>query len=55
MNLLRKKQMVKGFPVIHEPSNSCKSCILGKQHKEIFPTSASYRARSPLEMVHTEL
>ena len=47
--------MVKGLSVIHEPTNSCESCILGKQHGESFLAGASYRAREPLELVHTDL
>jgi hypothetical protein len=47
--------MVRGLPPIKEPISSCKSCILGKQHRKIFPKEMSYRAWAPLEIVHTDL
>ena len=31
LNLLQPKQMVKGFPIIHEPTNSCERCILERK------------------------
>jgi hypothetical protein len=47
--------MVKGLPPIEEPLSSCNTCILAKQHKEIFPKGMSYRACAPLELIHTNL
>ena len=55
LSLLQKKNMVKGFPHILKPPSSCKICILAKQHREIFPVGGSYRARAPLELVHTDI
>lgn len=45
LNLLHKKGMVKGLPLIEKPDSVCEGCILGKQHKEIFPTGKSIRAK----------
>ena len=46
--------MVKGLPVIHEQSNTCEDCIIGKHQKDSFPTSTS-QAKEQLELVHTDL
>ena len=55
LELLQKKQMVKGLPSIEQPTGSCESCILGKHHREKFIYGVSYREKAPLEMVHTDL
>ena len=55
LNLLQKKNIVKGFPQILKPPSSCESCILAKQHRERFQVGGSYRARAPLELVHTDI
>jgi transposase InsO family protein len=47
--------MVKGLPCIQQPTSSCESCILGKYHREKFVSGVSYRAKAPLEIVHTDL
>jgi hypothetical protein len=47
--------MVEGFPPIQEPTSSCESCILEKQHMDSFPRGVSYREKAPLELVHTDL
>lgn len=47
--------MVKGFPLTEKPDNLCEGCILGKQHRETFPTGKSIRAKTPLEIVHFDL
>lgn len=47
--------MVKGLPSIQQPTSSCESCILAKHHREKFVCRLSYRAKGPLEIVHTDL
>ena len=47
--------MVKGLPLIEKPDSLCESCILGKRHKESFPTGKSIRAKAPLEIIHSYL
>ena len=54
LNLLHKQSMVKGLPVIHEPSSTCEDCITGKHQRDNFPTSTS-RAKANLEIVHIDL
>ena len=47
--------MVRGLPPIKEPASTCECCILEKQHCESFPKGDAYRAKKPLELVHTDL
>ena len=45
LNLLHRKCMVKGLPLIEKPDNLCEGCILFKQHRESFPTKKSIREK----------
>ena len=47
--------MVRGFPLIEKPDNQCEGCILGKQHRENFPSGKSITEKAPLEIVHSDL
>jgi len=38
LNLLSRKGMVRGLPLIEKPDSLCEGCILGKQHRESFPS-----------------
>ncbi|XP_074345106.1 uncharacterized protein LOC141684164 [Apium graveolens] len=40
---------------INEPENLCEACVKGKQHRQSFPIGKSWRARRPLEIVHTDI
>ena len=55
LNLLHTKNMVKGFPLIDKPEKVCEGFIFGKQHRESFPIGKSYRARTPLEIMHSNI
>ena len=55
LKLLHTKNMVKGFPLIDRPERVCEGCIFGKQHRETFPVRTSYRACTPLEIVHFDI
>ena len=55
LNLLHRKGMVKGLPLIEKPNSLCEGCILGKQHKESFPAGKSIREKAPLEIVHSDV
>lgn len=46
--------MARVLPPIKEPASTCECCILGKQHHESFPKGVTYRAKKPLELVHTD-
>ena len=47
--------MVEGLPRIENSCDKCEACILGKQHRLPFNSRNSRRARSPLELVNTDL
>ena len=55
LKLLHTKNMVKGFPLIDRLERVYEGCIFGKQHRETFPVRKSYRARTPLEIVHSDI
>ena len=48
LNLLHRKGTVKGLSLIEKPNNLCEGFILGKQHRERFPTRKSIREKSTL-------
>ena len=52
LNLLHRKGMIKGLPLIENPDSLCEGCILGKQHRESFLVGKSIRAKAPLEIFH---
>lgn len=52
---LQKGSMVLGLPEIGVRHNPCESCILAKHRRDSFPNAATFRAHSPLELVHTDL
>eukprot|EP00253_Pinus_taeda_P006095 PITA_06095 len=54
LNLLSRKGMVRGLPLIEKPDNLCEGCILGKQHRESFTLGKSIRAKAPLEIFHSD-
>ena len=47
--------MVRGLPKIDQVEEVCEACQLGKQHRDPFPQQASWRAKRPLELVHSDL
>eukprot|EP00253_Pinus_taeda_P036572 PITA_36572 len=55
LNLLSRKGMVRGLPLIEKPDSLCEGCILGKQHRESFPSGKCIRAKAPLEIVHSDV
>eukprot|EP00253_Pinus_taeda_P023366 PITA_23366 len=55
LNLLHRKGMVRGLPLIEKPDSLCEGCVLGKQHKESFPAGKSIRGKAPLEIVHSDV
>ena len=55
LKLLSKTKMVDGLPEISVPENLCEACVKGKQHRQSFPVGKSWRARRPLEIVHTDI
>ena len=55
LKLLHQKNMVQGLPQIKEVSDVCEGCALGKQHTFPFPKGKAWRAKEPLELVHSDV
>ena len=55
LKLLNRKGIVRWFPLIEKPDSLCEGCILGEQHREIFPSRKSIRAKERLEIFHSDL
>ena len=55
LELLFKKNMVKGLPYINHPDQLCERCLLGKQFRNSFPNESNSRAQKPFELIHTDV
>lgn len=55
MNMMINKKLVIGIPNIAVEKETCVSCLLGKQTRQPFPQSTSYRATQALELIHGDL
>lgn len=55
LSLMTKDKMVSGMPVITQPEEVCRGCLMSKQTIKQFPTKASYSAKKALELVHGDL
>ena len=47
--------MVTGLPQITIFSQVCEECVVSKQHRSQFPQEKSWRAKSVLELVHSDI
>ncbi|KAK3012760.1 hypothetical protein RJ639_008108 [Escallonia herrerae] len=52
---LQEKNMVTGLPQIVITSQVYEECVVGKQHRSQFPQGNSWRAKTALELVHSEI
>ncbi|MCH93143.1 hypothetical protein A2U01_0014091, partial [Trifolium medium] len=55
LNTLVKKEMVKGLPTLEELDENCVYCLTGKQHIDVIPKQAMWRARLKLELIHYDI
>jgi hypothetical protein len=55
MKQMVEKEMVHGMPKINHENQICESCLVGKQTRQPFPKSASFRATRALELIHGDL
>ena len=53
--MLASKKMVKGMPHIDHPDEVCESCVLSKHHRSSFAKEVNWRAKRPLDLVHTDV
>ena len=52
---MMQKELVLGLPNINIEKGVCRSCLLGKQSRQVFPKATSYRATKTLELLHGDL
>ncbi|CAL2247830.1 unnamed protein product [Prunus armeniaca] len=55
IKLLENQGMVHGLPHLEQISVVCEGCMLGMQYRDSFPLESTWRATSPLELVHTDI
>ncbi|KAJ7980886.1 Retrovirus-related Pol polyprotein from transposon TNT 1-94 [Quillaja saponaria] len=55
LKTLQQKNMVTGLSQITIPSQVCEECVVGKQHRSQFPQGKSWRAKTVLELVHSDI
>lgn len=53
--LLHDKELVYGLAEIKESHNVCESCSKGKQYRESFDKNQAWRAKLPLELIHSDV
>jgi hypothetical protein len=53
--MVGEKEMVGGVPVISQPDQLWHPCLARKQTRKSFPSSTTFRAGKPLELVHVDL
>ncbi|XP_006392748.2 uncharacterized protein LOC18010455 [Eutrema salsugineum] len=53
IQIMQKKELVKGLPNMKNEENVCTVCNVGKQQREKFPKKSKWRATKKLELVHT--
>ncbi|KAK3027764.1 hypothetical protein RJ639_042256 [Escallonia herrerae] len=54
IKFLANKEWVLGLPTIQVLDQVCESCVMGKKHRDPFPIRHAWRAKSPLELVHSD-
>jgi transposase InsO family protein len=55
LKLMSRKSMVYGLPKIEDKKDVCEACALGKIHQESFLKEKTWRAKAPLELIHTDI
>ena len=55
LKLLHDRCMIEGMPAISECAHLCEGCELGKHHRVSFPRATANRAKSRLELVHSDI
>ncbi|KAI9154468.1 hypothetical protein LWI28_026720 [Acer negundo] len=45
--------MIKDLPLVQDQMAVCEGCLLGKHHRKSFPSESSWRAKKPLQLVHS--
>lgn len=53
--LMINKELVTSVPRIMVEKETCVACLYGKQTRQSFPQSTSFRAKGTLELIHGDL
>jgi hypothetical protein len=55
LNLMSRKNIVYGLPYIEDKKYICEGYALSKIHQKIFLKEKAWRAKTPLELIHTDI
>ncbi|KAM2091058.1 hypothetical protein ACFX1T_029593 [Malus domestica] len=55
LKVLEEQGLVHGLPKLEMSQSVCEGCMLGKQHRDSFPSQSTWRAKDPLELIHTDI
>ncbi|KAI5336045.1 hypothetical protein L3X38_026179 [Prunus dulcis] len=55
MKKMQQTQMVLGLLDFSEKEGVCEGCVYGKSHREPFENEKPWRAKNPLELIHTDV
>jgi len=55
LKLLHQKNIMRDLSYLKENNESCKGCLLDKQHRLPFSTDKAWRAKDLLELIHTDV
>lgn len=55
LQLMKKKELVKGLPELKGAEKICTVCNIGKQQRVKFPKKGKWRASEKLELIHADL
>ncbi|KAL3508850.1 hypothetical protein ACH5RR_028251 [Cinchona calisaya] len=54
LKFLTRKILVIGLSSINYPNKKCEFCILRQKHKDPFPKDKAWRAKKPLQLIHSD-
>ena len=55
LQTLDLKRMVTALPHLKSSTKTCRDCLVGKQHRESFPSHSTWRANHILQLVHADI
>ncbi|PKA47383.1 Retrovirus-related Pol polyprotein from transposon TNT 1-94 [Apostasia shenzhenica] len=55
LKMLKDKNLVEGLPEIEVEQRICEPCVFGKHARNPFPQQGSWKAKQPLQLIHTDL
>lgn len=55
MKSMIAKELVIGVPNLSIEKEVCRSCLMGKQVRKVFPQATQYRATKKLQLIHGDL